>query len=348
MEKEIRGQIEEISIPTYLAGPIYIIGEHAQGEFKAPLSVTEKPIIPSVNRGAKAAGLSGGIHTRILKDEMTRAPYLTAEDPDTAAEIVQHLMTHTAEIAAAAESTTRYGRFRSIETIVQGRDIYARIGMFCGDAAGHNMTTQAAAAVVEYILNTFPGRAKAGALSSNLCPDKKPSEITVRKGRGKSVEAYVTIPNHIIAEHLKTTGARLAELNQKKNITGSELAGSLSRNAHHANIIAAIYLATGQDIANVVEGSLGTTEVECTGKDTLFSVYLPSVIVGTVGGGTSLPYAQKNLERLGCRGPGNPIGANARKLAEIVAATVLAGELSLMSALANNSELMKTHILYER
>ncbi|MBW2965069.1 3-hydroxy-3-methylglutaryl-CoA reductase [Candidatus Woesearchaeota archaeon] len=348
MDKNIRGQTESTAIPTYLIGPVSIRGKYATGEIMVPLSVTETPLVPSVNRGAKAARLSGGIETTILKDEMTRAPYITAEDEKSAEQIARHITEHKDAIAEAANATTRYGQFKSIETIVHGREIYARIGMSCGDAAGHNMTTQAAAAVVEYIIRTFPGQARPGSLSSNLCPDKKPSEITVRKGRGKSVEAYATIPERILREVLKTSGERLAELNQKKNITGSELAGSLSRNAHHANIVAAIYLATGQDIANVVEGSLGTTSVEFRGEDTVFSVYLPSVIVGTVGGGTSQPYAQKNLELLGCRGTGNPVGSNAKRLAEIVAATVLAGELSLMAALANNGELMKTHILYER
>ncbi|GAG07238.1 unnamed protein product, partial [marine sediment metagenome] len=252
------------------------------------------------------------------------------------------------ELKKAADSTTGYGTLTSITTKVLDSDLYLRIGMFCGDAAGHNMVEKAAAGIAGYLIQQFSGKISLGSLSSNYCIDKKPGKINVEKGRGKSVEAQVVLNEDSIKKHFRTTGKRLEELNLKKNINGSKLAGSFARNAHHANMVAAVYLATGQDIANVVEGSLGETIIESYDKETLFAVKLPSIIVGTVGGGTTLPYAQENLKLLECCGSGEPIGSNSKKLAEIIASTVLAGELSLLAALSNENELLKAHLCYER
>ena len=220
--------------------------------------------------------------------------------------------------------------------------------MFCGDAAGHNMTTKAAQEICHHLEEKFPNIIKLISISSNYCTDKKPAQINIEKGRGRTVEATAIIPEYLIKEHLRTTGKEIAKLNYKKNIVGSKLAGSLGKNAHHANIVAALFLATGQDIANVVEGSLGETKVDFSDNELSFSVSLPSIIVGTVGGGTDLPYAKENLELLGCYGGGNPIGSNAGKLAEIVAGCVLPAELSLLAALLNKKELITIHEIIER
>ncbi|MFC1742336.1 hydroxymethylglutaryl-CoA reductase [Nanoarchaeota archaeon] len=341
-------EVRHTAIPTYVLGKFIIAGEHARGEYDIPFAVTERPLIPSVNRGRKVTNMCGGIYTKITKDEMTRAPLFVTGSPAEAGRLERFIQDNTDELKAAADSTTRYGHVTSVETKVVDSDIYLRIGMDCGDAAGHNMTTKAASALADRLIERFPGAVDLVTLSSNYCTDKKPARVNLDKGRGKRVEAYATISEDILEQHLKTDGAKLEELNQKKNITGSRIAGSMARNAHHANIVAALYLATGQDIANVVEGSLGETYVERSGDNIVFGVRLPSLIVGTVGGGTLLPYAQENLLLMGCQGAGEPIGSNSKKLAEIIGAAVLAGELSLMAALTNNHELLKSHVRYER
>ncbi len=281
---------------------------------------------------------------------MTRAPLLTAKNPKTAKKVRNYIKKYWNTILKeVAESTTRYGKLTSLETKVVGVDIYMRMGMFCGDAAGHNMTTKAAQEICHHLEEKFLDKVKLISISSNYCTDKKPVKINIEKGRGKTVRATATIPEYLIKEHLRTTGKELEKLNYKKNIVGSKLAGSLGKNAHHANIVAAFLLPTGQDIANVVEGSLGETIVDFSDNELYFSVVLPSIIVGTVGGGIDhLPYAIENLKLLGCYGGGNPIGSNSKKLTEILAGCVGAGELSLLAALLNKRELIDAHIRFER
>lgn len=171
--------------------------------------------------------------------------------------------------------------------------------MFTGDAAGHNMVTRAGKIIGYHLQDTpdFKGKVRFLSVSSNTCTDKKPAAINVEKGRGKHVHAGADIPSHVLREVLKVEPEVLARLNQKKNRTGSEIAGALyGNNSHYANIVAAIYLATGQDVANVVEGSMGTTSVTLHSSGGIrFEVDIPCIIVGTLGGGTVNPYAQKHL-----------------------------------------------------
>ncbi len=331
-------------IPTYEIGPIKVNGKYAKGEFNVCLTCTESPLIPSVKRGMKVANLAGGIKTKIIKDEMTRAPVIKAEKEETK-NIQNFIKNNFKELEQVANATTNYGKLSSIETKTHNGHLYIRIGMSTADAAGHNMVEKGSQAIMNFLKEKF--NFKLISISSNYCTDKKPSKINKEKGRGKWVKATVSIPKELLKKHLKTTPEELIELNQAKNIDGSKLAGSLGENAHFANIAGAIFLATGQDIANVVESSLGKTEVKL--KDNLeFSVELPSLIIGSVGGGTNLEYAKENLKKMECYGNGVDPGIKARKFAEIIAATILAGELSLMAALTNNDELLKTHMKFER
>lgn len=349
MTSEIRSlQYSTIAIPTYELGPFLINGDYAKGEYNLVFSITESPLIPSINRGRKVINEASGAQTKVLKDEMTRAPLLSTPSPRHAQEITYYLQTNFAVLKNVAERTTSYGSLSSVEAIINESDVYLRIGMETGDAAGHNMTEKAAQAIVEHLRELYPTTTLIS-ISSNYCADKKAAAIHQEQGRGKSVIASTRISPDLIDKYLHTTAEAIVNLNEKKNIIGSRLAGSLGHNAHHANIIAALYLATGQDIANVVEGSLGTTKASIgENNDLLFSVELPSLIVGTVGGGTALPYARNNLETMNCYGSGNPIGSQGKKLAELCAAAVLAGELSLMAALTNNDEVLRTHLRYER
>lgn len=349
MTSKIRSlRYSTIAVPTYELGPFQINGEYAQGEYNLVFSVTESPLIPSINRGRKVINEAGGALTRVLKDEMTRAPLLSTPSARHAEELKKYLQTHFSVLKDVAKRTTSYGALSSVEAIINENDVYLRIGMETGDAAGHNMSEKAAQAIVEHLLELYPAT-QLLSISSNYCADKKAAAIHQERGRGKSVLASAQISQHLLQKYLHSTAEAIVHLNEKKNNIGSRLAGSLGHNAHHANIIAALYLATGQDIANVVEGSLGTTKASLDDEgNLLFSVELPSLIVGTVGGGTSQPYARTNLETMNCYGSGNPIGSNGKKLAELCAAAVLAGELSLMAALTNNDEVLRTHLRYER
>ena len=344
---KIDAEQTKIEIPTYKLGTFLIRGEYANGQFYVPFSVTEIPLIPSVNRGRKITYISGGIRTEILKDEMTRGPLLKTTSPKDAREIADYINAKFDDLRKIADSTSGFGKLQTLETKILDSDVYFRLGMFCGDAAGHNMTTKAAEAICLYLMNLFHS-IEYYVISGNYCTDKKPAQINIDKGRGKTVKATAVIPKTVIEEYLHTSAERIIEINHKKNIRGSQLAGSLGKNGHHANIIAAIYLATGQDIANVVEGSLGETIAYLKENVLEFSVLIPALIVGTVGGGTNLPYAQENLKLMECNGSGKIAGNNSKKLAEIIAASVLCGEISLLGALSNNGELMKAHEAYER
>ena len=209
------------------------------------------------------------------------------------------------------------------------------------------MATRAADALLAWILEKRP-ECSYGSISGNYCCDKKPSAVNGILGRGKYVVAEVAIPRRLVERYLHTTPEKIAELNVRKNWVGTTLAGGLrSANAHFANMLLGFYLATGQDAANVVEGSQGFTLAEARGEELVFSVTLPNLIVGTVGNGKGLPFVEENLRELGCLEAREP-GANARRLALICAATVLCGELSLLAAQTNPGELMAAHLRLER
>jgi hydroxymethylglutaryl-CoA reductase (NADPH) len=209
------------------------------------------------------------------------------------------------------------------------------------------MVTLAADRLTEWIRAEFPALAYVS-ISGNYCTDKKVSAVNGILGRGRSVIAEIDISEAVCRDVLKTTPARVAELNVKKNLVGTMIAGGVrTANAHYANILLAFYLATGQDAANIVEGSQGITFAEPRGNGLYFSVTIPNIVVGTVGSGKDVPYVRENLEGLGCMET-RPVGENARRLAAICGATVLCGELSLMAAQTNPGELMRAHTTMER
>jgi len=231
----------------------------------------------------------------------------------------------------------------NIQPWIIGRNVWLRFEAQTGDAMGMNMVTIATERACNYITENFK-EAKLVALSGNLCTDKKPGAINWLLGRGKTVLAEVTVPREIVKEKLKTTPEEAQEVAFKKNILASAFAHSYGLNAHIANIIAAVFLATGQDAAQITESSMGISYAEVNEEGNLYvSVYLPSLEIGTVGGGTGLPTQKESLRILGCEGGGKESGENAKKFAEIIAATVLAGEISLLAALAAG-HLAKAHI----
>ena len=340
--------ITPTTVPTSWIGPIRLSGA-VNGLVDVPLATFESPLWPSVGRGARVSRLvpdERGIRTEVLRECMTRSIILRTADVTTAASVARRMRTDIHELELVVSDSSRFARLEGIYTEVVGSLLFVRFQFTTGDAAGHNMTTLASERLIDHLLSRYP--VDYGSISGNLCVDKKNSSINGILGRGKSVAADILIPAEIVAGQLRTTAAAVARLNQEKNYIGSILAGGVrTANAHYANMLLAFYLATGQDAANIVEGSQGITYAEDRDGDLYFSCSLPNLILGTHGNGKDLPQVQANLDRLGCR-DGHESGAASRRLAAICAATVLCGEVSLLSAQTNPGELMQSHLLLER
>jgi hydroxymethylglutaryl-CoA reductase (NADPH) len=324
------GNIENFSgvaqVPIGVAGPLRINGEHAQGDFYVPLATTEGTLVASYNRGMRVLSECGGVTTTVVEEHMQRAPVFIFDDALAAREFGAWVDEHEPEIRAVAESTTRSGKLTGIGQYQVGPLRYLRVNFTTGDAAGQNMTARATLAACEWIKANHPGGADF-ALTGAIDTDKKHSHVNTLLTRGKRVVAEAVIPNDVL-ERMMGIDTRTVYDYRQVHMVGGFLAGSASNSAHAANAITAIFIATGQDAANVAESHAAITYTRLLDNgDYYWSITLPSLIVGTHGGGTALPTQRECLELLGCVGPGQ-----ARKLAEICAATVLAGEISLTSA----------------
>ncbi|MFK5604402.1 hydroxymethylglutaryl-CoA reductase (NADPH) [Haloferax volcanii] len=332
-ESAIENMVGAIQVPMGVAGPVSVDGGSVAGEKYLPLATTEGALLASVNRGCSVINSAGGATARVLKSGMTRAPVFRVADVAEAEALVSWTRDNFAALKEAAEETTNHGELLDVTPYVVGNSVYLRFRYDTKDAMGMNMATiatEAACGVVE-----AETAASLVALSGNLCSDKKPAAINAVEGRGRSVTADVRIPREVVEERLHTTPEAVAELNTRKNLVGSAKAASLGFNAHVANVVAAMFLATGQDEAQVVEGSNAITTAEVQDGDLYVSVSIASLEVGTVGGGTKLPTQSEGLDILGVSGGGDPAGSNADALAECIAVGSLAGELSLLSALAS-------------
>lgn len=340
--------MDHTAIPTQTIGPIKLIGDLVEDEVHVPLATFETTLWPSTNRGAKATRLAGGIQTVLLSDQMTRSMMLEAPTIQSAARVGQSIQQQTDSIKAVVEQSSQHARFLDLQCQQVSQMLIVRLSIQSGDASGHNMVTKAADVVMQWLLQQYP-ELKYVSISANCCTDKKVSAINTILGRGKHIIAESVVSNEICQSVLKATPEAIVDCHLKKNLIGSIQAGSLlSANAHFANLLLATYLATGQDAANIVEGSQGMTHAECRQGDLYFSVNLPNLIVGTVGHGKHHSHIQQNLSQLGCVLADAEPGQNSRRLAAIIAATVLCGELSLMAALTNRGELMRSHIVFER
>ncbi|AEH36484.1 hydroxymethylglutaryl-CoA reductase (NADPH) [Halopiger xanaduensis] len=338
-DPNIENMIGAAQVPMGVVGPVPIDGGAADGEHYLPLATTEGALLASVNRGLSVIRSAGGADARVTKNGMTRAPVFRVDGVAEAAEVVEWVDDNTDALREAAESTTSHGELIDVEPYVVGDSVYLRFAYDTKDAMGMNMATIATGEACEVVENETP--ADLVALSGNLCSDKKPAAVNAVEGRGRSVTADVVIPGELVEERLHTTAEAIVEANTRKNLTGSAKAGSLGFNAHAANVVAAAFLATGQDEAQVVEGANAITTMDTRGSedggpaDLYASVSLASLEVGTVGGGTKLPTQAEALDILGLRGGGDPPGSNADALAEIIAVGALAGELSLLAALSS-------------
>lgn len=345
--RNIENPIGAVQLPVGVAGPLRVEGDYARGEFFVPLATSEGALVASVNRGAKAVTMSGGARVKVIYDGMTRAPLVWTPSVVEAARLAEWARGRINEFNKVVSTVTRHGRLVDVQPFIVGNLVWLRFVYKTGDAMGMNMATIASDRICKYIEEEYPGEARCIALSGNLCTDKKPAAVNRLLGRGKYVVAEAVIKRGVAREVLKAEPEAIHYVNTAKNLLGSAVAGSMSFNAHYANIIAAIFIATGQDAAQVVESSMGFTWTELRGEDLYISVTLPSLEVGTVGGGTRLPTQREALRLMGVEGGGDPPGTNALKLAEIIAAAVLAGELSLLAAIAAG-HLARAHELLGR
>lgn len=337
-----------VPIPIGYAGPLLLDGKR----YFIPMATTEGALVASTNRGCKALSIHG-VTSYVEDVGMTRAPCVKFSSVTRAAEAKKWINSEENynQIKIEFDSTSRFGRLKELLVAMDGPNLYIRFVALTGDAMGMNMVSKGAEMALKCIKRHFPDM-QIISLSGNFCSDKKPAAINWIKGRGKRVVAECIISSAVLKQIFKTDAKTLVDCNKLKNMTGSALAGSIGgNNAHAANMVTAVFIATGQDPAQNVTSSNCSTGMEPCGEnneDLYMTCTMPSLEVGTVGGGTGLPGQGACLEMLGVRGANHlHPGENSKKLAQIVCATVMAGELSLMAALVN-SDLVKSHMRHNR
>lgn len=337
-----------VQLPVGVAGPILLDG----CEYMVPMATTEGCLVASTNRGCKAISQSGGATSVVLRDGITRAPVVRFPNIKRAADLKFYLedSANFQTVSMVFNSTSRFARLQDVYCVLAGRSVYLRFNCVTGDAMGMNMISKGVQNVLSYLQHLFPDMEPIS-VSGNFCADKKATAVNWIEGRGKSVVCEAVIKEEVVAKVLKTSVAALVELNVVKNLAGSAMAGAVGGfNAHASNIVSAVFIATGQDPAQNVESSQCITLMEAVngGRDLHISVTMPSIEVGTVGGGTQLASQSACLNLLGVKGPNRDSpGANSQQLAKIICSAVLAGELSLMSALAAG-HLVNSHMKYNR
>jgi len=335
-----------VPLPVGIVGPLTLNDE----EVYIPMATTEGCLVASTNRGCKAISAGAGARSALLQDGITRAPCLRMRSAMDAAQLKVWCdqEDNFRLLKNAFESTTSFGKLLSANPTVAGRNVYLRLKCFSGDAMGMNMVSKGSLAVVELLREQFPTLTLV-ALSGNMCTDKKAAATNWIEGRGKSIVVEAIIHRDTVQSILKTDVSTIVSTNIQKNLVGSAMAGVIGGfNAHASNMVTAIFLATGQDPAQNVESSNCITLMEHTAEGDLWiSCTMPSIEVGTVGGGTTLPAQSSCLKVLGVHGGGQTPGANAAQLAHVVAATTMAGELSLIAALASNT-LVQAHMKHNR
>ena len=341
-----KGNIENFTgvaqIPLGFAGPIQINGEYAQGEFIVPMATTEGTLVASYSRGMKVLNLSGGVTATVVGDAMQRAPVFVFEDARQAREFKQWVQAHFQQVKEEAEATSSVARLIYIEYYLSNKFAYLRFNYTTGDAAGQNMVGRATFAASSWIIDNYPGKISRFYLESNLATDKKASQVNIMRTRGKRVIAEATIPRDVLIQNMRVEPESLAYHYGVANV-GAILSGANNNGLHSANGITAIFIATGQDVANVSESSAGILYTELTPeRDLYISITIPSLIVATYGGGVGLATQRESLEILGCYGRDR-----VKKFAEIVAATVLAGEISLAAAIST-TDWVSSHERYGR
>jgi hydroxymethylglutaryl-CoA reductase (NADPH) len=340
-----KGNIENFTgvaqVPIGFAGPLRIEGEQAQGDFIIPMATTEGTLVASYNRGMKLMNLSGGVKVTVVADAMQRAPVFVFKDARAGRDFAAWVQDNFATLKDEAEATSSVAKLFNIDHYLSNKFVYLRFNYTTGDAAGQNMVGRATFAACSWILDNYQGIERFY-LESNFATDKKASQINIMRTRGKRVTAEATIPRDVLIQHMRVEPESLAYHFGVASI-GGFLSGVNNNGLHSANGITAMFIATGQDVANVSESSAGIMYVELTPDHDLYmSLTIPSLIVATYGGGTGLPTQRECLSILGCVGKGK-----VNRLAEIVAAVALAGEISLAAAISS-SDWVSSHEKYGR
>ncbi|HEX9940996.1 MAG TPA: hydroxymethylglutaryl-CoA reductase [Thermoanaerobaculia bacterium] len=328
-----KGNIENFTgvaqVPIGFAGPLKVNGEHAQGEFIVPLATAEGTLVASYNRGMKVLNLSGGVTCTVVGDSMQRAPVFVFDNARDARDFVKWVDENIDQIREEAEATSSVAKLVYIDRYLSNKLAFLRFNYTTGDAAGQNMVGRATFAACSWILENH-GKIRHFYLESNFATDKKASQINIMRTRGKRVTAEATIPRDVLIQHMRVDPETLAYHANIANV-GAFLSGANNNGCHSPNGITAMFIATGQDVANVSESSAGVVYTEVTQAGDLYiSITIPSLIVATYGGGTGLATQRECLELLGCYGRGK-----VNKLAEIIAGVVLAGEISLAAAISS-------------
>ncbi|HOO44921.1 MAG TPA: hydroxymethylglutaryl-CoA reductase [Deltaproteobacteria bacterium] len=328
-----QGNIENFTgvaqIPLGFAGPLQINGEHAKGEYFIPMCTSEGTLVASYNRGMKLINMCGGVKVTVVEDRMQRSPAFAFDSAREGRDFMLWVDEHMDDIRTQAETGSKVAKLLSIDSYMASRLVYLRFNYFTGDAAGQNMVSMCTYTACNWILSQV-NTVRHFYLDGNISTDKKASFINNLNTRGKRVIGEILIPKDIMMQHMHVDPVTLDYLCRACQL-GAFLAGASSNGLHAANALAAIFMATGQDVANVSESSAGMVCTEITPEGDLYgSLTLPSLIVATYGGGTGLPTQRECLESLGCYGPGNVL-----KFAEIVTAAATAGEISLAGAIAS-------------
>ncbi len=327
--RHIENVIGEVRVPVGVAGPLRVNGSAAHGDYWVPLATTEAALVASLARGCQVISESGGCAALILAEGVSRAPGFVFANLQEAGEFASWVIGRQEDFARAAEATTRHGTFQEMRISVEGNHVYLILEYQTGDAAGQNMVTIATQAVCDFIRGHSPVKPVHAFVESNLSGDKKASAQSFQSVRGRKVTSDVLIPQDVIAKRLHTTAGAMT-VYWRMSAIGGVLSGTIGVQGHYANPLAALFLATGQDVACVSEAAVGVTRFEERPDGALYAaVTLPNVIAGTVGGGTVLPGQSACLDVLGLRGTGK-----ARAYAEVATALALAGELSIIGALA--------------
>jgi hydroxymethylglutaryl-CoA reductase (NADPH) len=340
------GNIENFTgvaqIPLGFAGPLTVNGEHADDDFLIPLATSEGTLVASYNRGIKVCNLSGGVNATVMQDAMQRAPVFVFKNAREARDFTKWVDDHIDEIREEAESTSSVAKLLYIDQYLSNKFAYLRFNYETGDAAGQNMVGRATFTACGWILDQYPKDVQHFYLESNFATDKKASQVNVMKTRGKRVTAEATIERDALIQNMRVEPESL-HYHWNVSTVGAFLSGANNNGAHSPNAITAMFIATGQDVANVSESSAGVLYTEITDDGDLYiSLTIPSLIVATYGGGTGLATQRECLKVLGCHGKGK-----VQKFAEIVAGAALAGELSLGAAISS-SDWVSSHETYGR
>lgn len=327
--RNIENFIGTAKVPVGIAGPLRVRGLFAGGDYYVPLATTEAALVASYTRGCQAITAAGGCLSAVVNEGVSRSPVFSFADLREAGQFVVWVTENVDALRAQAAGTTRHGKLVDLRITIEGNNVFLLLDYVTGDAAGQNMVTIATEAVCQHIVAHSPVRPRQWFVEGNMSGDKKASSQSFQTVRGKKVIAEVTLGAEVVQRRLRAGVRQMVEY-YRVSAMGGVLSGNIGIQGHYANGLAALYIACGQDAGCVAESAVGVTRFEQTDAGDLYAaVTLPNLIVGTVGGGTKLPSQQACLDILGLAGTGK---ANA--LAEVCGALVLAGELSIIAALA--------------